>query len=67
MHSYNLRSIVDFPTRKNNCIDNVFVNTDESSSSVRPVETALSEHRGMELSIKIGTTFSKTKLIDVDL
>lgn len=56
--SYGLLSFVDFPTRLNNTIDNVFTNI-TSNIKVSPLDVALSDHIG--LSVKVGFNLSTSQ------
>lgn len=49
LRMYGLRPLVDFPTRRVNCLDNIFTNVDPGHISVKPVDLSLSDHLGLDV------------------
>lgn len=52
LKTYNLRKLVKFNTRNDNCIDNVFSNIEKDLINVNSFETALSDHYGIAVCVK---------------
>ena len=53
MHCFGLRPIVDFPTRYQNRIDNVFTNIDSDFYAVNKAEFLFTDHSGIKLNLTI--------------
>lgn len=54
-NSFRLTPLNSEKTRKNNCLDNIFVNIDLSMCKVRVINTRLSDHLGIKLDCKKAT------------
>lgn len=50
--SYNFTQVISEPTRKNNCIDNIFINFEETYESFI-FDTTFSDHKAIAISFKI--------------
>jgi hypothetical protein len=53
MYSHDLHYIVNFPTRNETCLDNIFTNLHSSGCTVNQFNTHLSDHLSIKLQLKL--------------
>jgi hypothetical protein len=53
MYTHGLHYIVNFPTRNETCLDNIFTNLHSSCCSVNQFDTHLSDHLAIKLQLKL--------------